>query len=51
MDKDDIRVHAYCEECGSAITNDNEVYVDSEGRYFDCLDCLFQYHDICKVEF
>ncbi len=51
MDRDDVIIRAYCEECGSAITNEDESYVDSEGRYFDSLDCLLEYYDIVKVEF
>lgn len=48
---DDAMIVAYCEECGSAITNEDKAYIDHEGKYFDCLDCLFEYHDICEVEF
>ena len=48
---DDVMIVGYCEECGSAITTEDEAYIDHEGRYFDCLDCIFEYHDITKVEF
>ena len=48
---DDVMIVAYCEECGSAITNEDKAYVDHDGKYFDCLDCLFEYYDICEVEF
>ena len=48
---DDVVIRAYCEECGSAITDEDEAYIDHEGKYFDCLDCLVEYHDIVKVEF
>ena len=48
---DDVIIRAYCEECGSAITNEDTAYVDSEGRYFDSVECCFLYHDICEVEF
>jgi hypothetical protein len=47
---EDVRVFGYCEECGRAITDDCEAYVDSDGNYFDCLDCLFEHYDIVKVE-
>jgi hypothetical protein len=50
MDRDEIRTLGYCEQCGIAITDENEAYIDNEGRYFDCLDCLFEYHNITKVE-
>ena len=48
---DEVRVYGYCEECGNAITNEDEAYIDHDGRYFDSVDCLFEYHDITKVEF
>ena len=49
---EDVRVIAYCAECYSAITNeDNEAYVDSEGRYFDSVECICEYYNISKVEF
>lgn len=48
---DDVMIRAYCEECGSAITDEDEAYVDSEGRYFDSVECICQYYDIVKVEF
>ena len=48
---EDVRVFGYCEECGSAITDNDEAYIDSDGRYFDCIDCLLEYYDISKVEF
>ena len=46
----DVRIFGYCEECGSTITDDGEAYVDRDGKYFDCLDCLFSYYDISVVE-
>ena len=30
---EDVRVFGYCEECGSAITDNDKAYIDSEGRY------------------
>jgi hypothetical protein len=48
---EDVIIRAYCETCGSAITDEDEAYVDSEGRYFDSIECLCQYYDIVKVEF
>lgn len=48
---DEAMIVAYCEECGSAITTEDEAYIDSEGRYFDSIECLCEYYDITKVEF
>ena len=48
---DNVKVVAYCEECGSTIFDGDEAYVDSEGRYFDSIECMCQYYDITKVEF
>lgn len=47
---EDVMIIAYCEECGSAITTEDEAYIDHEGLYFDCIECLMSYHDIVKVE-
>ena len=51
MMNDDVIIRAYCEECGNAITDEDKAYIDSEGRYFDSIECCFTYHDICEVEF
>ena len=48
---DNVIIRGYCEECGSAITNEDKAYIDRDGRYFDSLDCLMSYYDICEVEF
>lgn len=48
---DDVIIRGYCEECGSEITNEDEAYVNAEGRYFDSIECLCQYYDIVKVEY
>ena len=48
---DDVIIREYCEECGSAILDGDEAYVDAEGRYFDSIECLCQYYDVVKVEF
>lgn len=48
---DDVRIFGYCEVCGNTITDNDEAYVDSEGRYFDSIECVCEYYDIAKVEF
>lgn len=48
---DDVRIFGYCEECGNAVADEDEAYVDAEGRYFDSIECVCQYYDITKVEF
>ena len=48
---DDVSIREYCVECGSAIVDGDVAYIDSEGRYFDSVECCFAYHDICEVEF
>ena len=48
---DDVRVVAYCAECGNTITDEDKAYIDHDGLYFDSIDCCFAYHDICEVEF
>lgn len=48
---DEERLVAYCEECGSKITkDDDETYVDEEGHYFCCIDCVLEYHKIHRLE-
>ena len=48
---EELIIREYCEECGSAIMDGDEAYVDAEGRYFDSIECVCEYYDICKVEF
>ena len=48
---DDVKVVGYCEECGNTITNEDEAYIDNDGLYFDSIECVLEYHNICKVEF
>jgi endogenous inhibitor of DNA gyrase (YacG/DUF329 family) len=48
---DDERLIAYCEECGNKITKDDEdIYVDEEGRYFCSIECALEFHKIHKLE-
>lgn len=48
---DEIRVLGYCEECGAQITDEcDSIYVDTEGRYFDSVDCVMEFYDITKIE-
>lgn len=49
---EDVRVIGYCYECNSVITDDvGDVYVDADGNYFCCIDCLTDYYGIKKLEF
>ena len=48
---EDVRILAYCAECGNAITEEDKAYIDNDGLYFDSIECVFEYHDIREVEF
>ena len=54
MDK--IRNFGYCEECGNEITSEiesadeEEICVDSEGRYFCSIECALEFYGIEKIE-
>jgi formylmethanofuran dehydrogenase subunit E len=42
---------ARCEECGELIYEDNEdAYIDENGNYFCCLQCVLDYYYIKKVD-
>ena len=48
---DDKRVFGYCECCDNEVTDkDKEYYVDSEGRIFCSVECVFEAYGITKVE-
>lgn len=48
---EETRVIGYCEECGLIITDKlDECYCDSDGYYFDSLECALAYHNIHKLE-
>lgn len=48
---DDERIFGYCECCGNTITSeDEEYYVDSEGRTFCSVECALNTHSVVKVE-
>jgi hypothetical protein len=48
---DEVRIFGYCENCGEKITDDNEeYYVNDEGRIFCSVDCLCEHHGITRVE-
>ena len=48
----EVRTIGYCAECGSIITDEiDDIYVDDDGNYFDCIDCAMQYHRLSKLEF
>lgn len=47
----EVRVLAYCAECGDEITDDiEEIYVDEDGNYFCSCECSMIYHGIHKLE-
>jgi hypothetical protein len=52
MNNEEARVIGYCAECGHSIYDDNEdVYVDEDGNYFDGADCVMDFYKIHKLEF
>lgn len=51
MDENEVRVLAYCAECGSKITDDVETYYcDEDGNFFCDSDCAMNYYCIHKLE-
>lgn len=47
----EVRILGYCEECDSIITeNDNEAFVDEEGNYYCCIDCVLEHYAITRLE-
>lgn len=51
MDREDVRILGYCEECGVEITDElDEIFVDSDGNYFDSIDCLLEYLGVTRLE-
>lgn len=48
---DELRNFGHCECCGNCITSeDNEYYIDSEGRVFCSVECVLDSHGLVKVE-
>jgi formylmethanofuran dehydrogenase subunit E len=48
---DEVRSIARCADCGELIYDDNrDAYVNDDGEYFCCLDCLLNYYSIRKIE-
>lgn len=48
---EDVRIIGKCEECESEVVSDNgDVYVDEDGRYYCCLDCLLEHYHITRLE-
>lgn len=48
---DEERLIAYCEECGNKITKeDDEAYVDEDGKYYCCVDCVLEHYGIKRLE-
>ena len=48
--EEEVRVLGYCEECGRRITDNDDVYIDKEGHYFDSVDCIMEYYEIEKLD-
>lgn len=42
----ETRVLGYCEECGNAITDEKESYVDKDGYRFCSVECVLEYYEI-----
>ena len=50
-EEDDSQAIARCEECGELIYEDNDdVYIDDDGNYFCCLQCVLDHYSIRKIE-
>lgn len=49
-EQEDSIIIGYCEECGNFITEDDEMYIDEEGRYFCSQECALEYYHIIKRE-
>lgn len=49
---EEVRVIGYCENCDNVITeNDSEAFVDEEGNYYCCVDCILERNKITRLEF
>lgn len=47
----DVRSFGECACCGNEVTDEqNEYYVDSEGRIFCCVGCVMEHLGIEKIE-
>jgi hypothetical protein len=47
----EIRTFGYCEACGNMITDDcNYIFVDSDGNYFDSIECLIEHFGVVRLE-
>ena len=46
----EIMTFGYCPVCGSAVTNEEDCYVNDDGEYFCDIDCLMEYYNIHKIE-
>lgn len=48
---DEVKILAYCEECGNAITSDNnEYFYDDDGNFFCSCECAMEYGGIHRLE-
>lgn len=48
---DEVRIFGYCENCGDAVTDeDEEYYVNDDGEVFCCFECMLEYYGVTKIE-
>ena len=48
---EDVKIIAYCAECGSEVTSDiEEYYCDEDGNFFDSVECALIHGGIHKLE-
>ena len=51
MDREDVRILGYCEECGIEITDDfEEYYCDENGPYYCSCECAMEHYGLHKLE-
>ena len=51
MDREDVRILGYCEECGVEITDEFEdCYCDDDGVYYCSCECVMEHYHIYKLE-
>jgi hypothetical protein len=51
MNENEVRILGYCPICGEAVTDEDEdIYVNKEGHYFNSLDCMMEFYEVERVE-
>lgn len=47
----EVKILGYCAECDSEITTmDDVAFVDEEGNYYCCIDCILEHYAITRLE-